>query len=469
MFECVDKRFEELIEIASLNNLNLEIISKAYLKAKQLHGTQTRKDGTLYLTHPLEVAFILAKLGFDEDVIAGALLHDTIEDCAYSPEELKGDFNENIFRLVDCVSAIDKEYYQFDEENIFEDVEFIKASAEEQTFNKLISLGKKSPNGFAIKFADRIHNLTTIEAFAYPKQLEKIRETERWLLPIAKVLKSEYFYGTIKNECFKIANKSKIGGFLENYNSYHNSNQKYIDDLNERFEELFGNRKDLSVEIRAIKEYKIFEDLSSRYNEPDVSQISQKIENVENYNIFLIYESDSTKKEAEKDLSLIENNTNLKIVDYKICLLAKIKALLAVGDCKFNIFVVSKDEYKKAMLGNIEMCNLSKIDEDNIHQFDIRLIEIKTQSGDSVFIAKDSTVLDFAFKLDKNLGFGFKYAIINDSKTKIPPYTKLYDGDRVEIVADKDFKNNPKLRWLAYVNTELAKKTLIRWFEKNSK
>ena len=79
-------------------------------------------------------------------------------------------------------------------------------------------------------------------------------------------------------------------------------------------------------------------------------------------------------------------------------------------------------------------------------------------------------MLDFAFKIHKDIGFGFKYAIVNNSKTKSPPYTKLYEGDKVEIVIDKNsngtIKNNAELRWLAYVNTDFAKKNLIKWFEK---
>ena len=100
----------------------------------------------------------------------------------------------------------------------------------------------------------------------------------------------------------------------------------------------------------------------------------------------------------------------------------------------------------------------------------MELIKVATRSGEIKFIPKGSTVLDFAFKIHKDIGFGFKYAIINNSKTKSPPYTKLYEGDKVEIVVDKSgngaIKNNAELRWLAYVNTDFAKKNLIKWFER---
>ena len=81
MFSEIDKRFNEINQSFSSNQNSISLISKAYKFAKRLHGNQTRKDGTLYLTHPVEVALILSKLGFDEDVVSAALLHDVVEDC----------------------------------------------------------------------------------------------------------------------------------------------------------------------------------------------------------------------------------------------------------------------------------------------------------------------------------------------------------------------------------------------------
>ena len=92
MFDDINKRFECVVEVAKSNDLPLEIIKKAYDKAKDLHKDQKRKDGTPYLAHPVEVALILAKLDFDENVIASALLHDTIEDCGYTQNEMKKNF-----------------------------------------------------------------------------------------------------------------------------------------------------------------------------------------------------------------------------------------------------------------------------------------------------------------------------------------------------------------------------------------
>lgn len=79
--------------------LNSNLVVKAYEFAKTLHGDQVRKDGSLYISHPVEVALILANQGFDEDVVSAALLHDVVEDCGYTVDDIKNNFNSNIAKF----------------------------------------------------------------------------------------------------------------------------------------------------------------------------------------------------------------------------------------------------------------------------------------------------------------------------------------------------------------------------------
>jgi len=474
MFHKIDNRFKIIEEIAKANDLTLDIIRKAYGKAKELHYDQKRKDGEPYLMHPVEVALILAKLNFDENVIAGALLHDTIEDCGYTKEQMISDFNETVFKLVDCVSAIDKTRYIFNEDNIFEDPKFVKSSAEEQTFKKLIILGKDNPCGFAIKFADRLHNLSTIASFDYPKQLEKVRETEKWVLPIAKVLHSEYFYRAIKNECFKIVNRDFGKQFFEHFDSYHNSNTNNISNLLYSLKEIFVGSSVKDIKIKDVREYKVFEDLTRLYKNFDIAKVSQgQILKVTNYNIFMLFKTDIKHKDAQLEIfNKINSKTDLKIIDSKIGGFTG-KMYFQLEDKtknRFNLYIVREDEYSIVKVGTMDGQNLDLIDEENINNLEEDFIKVKTRSGEIKYIQKNSTVLDFAFKIHRDIGLSFKYAIINGSKTKFPPYVKLNENDQVEIVIEKDnngsLKNISQLKWLAYVNTELAKKILIKFFEK---
>ena len=137
---------------------------------------------------------------------------------------------------------------------------------------------------------------------------------------------------------------------------------------------------------------------------------------------------------------------------------------------KFNLYVMSKADYTILRNGTLTGQNSDILDENNLDSLEEDLIKVKTMHGNIEYIPKGSTALDFAFKIHRDIGFGFKYAIINGSKTKSPPYTKIYEGDQIEIKVEKNSKgqivNCAELRWLAYVNTEFAKKNLIKLFER---
>src|SRR3977135_2066164 len=83
-------------------------LRQAYAVAERAHLGQMRKSGDPYITHPLAVAQILAELGMDTTTLVAALLHDTVEDPAYSLEQLEADFGEIVSHLVDGVTKLDK-------------------------------------------------------------------------------------------------------------------------------------------------------------------------------------------------------------------------------------------------------------------------------------------------------------------------------------------------------------------------
>ena len=463
MFDEIDKRFNEIIQIFCGNQNFISLISKAYEFAKRLHGNQTRKDGTLYLAHPVEVALILAKLGFDEDVVSASLLHDVVEDCGCDLETIKAEFNTDIAEMVDCVSVIDKETYTFDKDDLYQIRDFEKASIEEQSFKKLIAIGKNNPSGFCIKFADRLHNLRTIDCFEYSKQLEKVKETEKWIIPLAKILNTEYFYRAITNECFKIKHKFNGAEFFDQYKNYHKVNIGNIEKLTTKLKENFSSTCIRDIKIKNVREYKVYEDLSKLFKNINISKISQgQILKVTNYNLYLLYKNKKYKDVIGQVMNIINKNLiqDIKIIDANVGNFTK-KPFYQLEDNyknKYNLYVMSITDYQLLKNGTLDGQNNELLDEDNIDDLNTELIKVATRSGEIKLIPKGSTVLDFAFKIHKSIGLGFKYAVVNNSKTKLPPYTKLYEGDKVEIVVDKnirgEIKNNAELRWLAYVNTD---------------
>src|SRR3954465_10955188 len=138
---------------------DLALIERAYRTAEKHHGTQTRKSGDPYITHPLAVTTILADIGMTEPTLVAALLHDTVEDTDYTLDELRADFGDEVAVLVDGVTKLDKVQYG--------------DSAQAETIRKMIVAMSRDIRVLVIKLADRLHNMRTVR---YVKQSTQERQ-----------------------------------------------------------------------------------------------------------------------------------------------------------------------------------------------------------------------------------------------------------------------------------------------------
>jgi len=150
---------------------DLQLLERAYTMAERLHGTQMRKSGDPYITHPLAVTTILAELGMTEPTLVAALLHDTVEDTPYTLEELTRDFGSEVALLVDGVTKLDKVVYG--------------DSAQAETIRKMIVAMSKDIRVLVIKLADRLHNMRTLRYVSQKSQERSARETLDIYAPLA--------------------------------------------------------------------------------------------------------------------------------------------------------------------------------------------------------------------------------------------------------------------------------------------
>ena len=150
---------------------DVRTVERAYEVAAHWHKDQKRKSGDPYITHPLAVATILAELGMNTETICAALLHDTVEDTAYTLNELRSEFGEDVAALVDGVTKLDKVKYG--------------ASAEAETVRKMVVAMSRDIRVLVIKLADRLHNMRTLRYMPRDKQERKSRETLEIYAPLA--------------------------------------------------------------------------------------------------------------------------------------------------------------------------------------------------------------------------------------------------------------------------------------------
>jgi len=150
---------------------DLNLLDRAYRTAEHYHDGQTRISGEPYITHPLAVATILAELGMPETTLCAALLHDTVEDTSYKLAQLQADFGDEIARLVDGVTKLDKVQYG--------------ATAKAETLRKMVIAMSRDIRVLLIKLADRLHNMRTIGYLRADKRERIASETLEIFAPLA--------------------------------------------------------------------------------------------------------------------------------------------------------------------------------------------------------------------------------------------------------------------------------------------
>lgn len=169
----------------------VKTIELAFEVANHAHYGQFRKSGEPYITHPIEVATFISEWGLDEQTIAGALMHDVIEDTPVTKEELARIFNPSIAELVDSVTKLDK--LNFESEEI----------AHAEYFRKVVLAMAKDVRVIIIKLADRMHNMLTLGSMRKDKQRRIALETMEIYVPIANRIGLHKVHLDLANESFK--------------------------------------------------------------------------------------------------------------------------------------------------------------------------------------------------------------------------------------------------------------------------
>ncbi len=138
--------------------LDEELINKAYRTSKEYHKNQYRKSGEPFVMHPLEVALILAEIELDQVSIASAILHDVIEDTDYTLEMAKKEFGQKIANIINGVTKLDKIVFDSKEEQQVSNI------------RKMIIAMSEDVRIILVKLADRLHNMRTLDSLDEEKR-----------------------------------------------------------------------------------------------------------------------------------------------------------------------------------------------------------------------------------------------------------------------------------------------------------
>ena len=216
---------------------------------------------------------------------------------------------------------ITKENFKPDDNNIYTNTDdFLKFAVEDKTYQKLISIGKSNKFGFYIKFADRLHNLRTIGIFKRHKKEAKITETKKWILPLAKLLKSKYFYDHLNNECFLISTEEENQNFINYYKNYFKNIKIYLHNfkttLKNQISTYLSNSKEnlslFNIIIRPKTQFELYNTICNRFEINKIANIKESnFVYVPTFNVYVILNENVPKQNALSLLYQIVEETEL--------------------------------------------------------------------------------------------------------------------------------------------------------------
>jgi guanosine-3',5'-bis(diphosphate) 3'-pyrophosphohydrolase len=214
------------------NNVDKDLIVKAYNLACEAHKIQKRESGEPYIIHPVEVACILAEMGMDTATIVAGLLHDVIEDTQYDHEQVSEMFSPEVANLVEGVTKISKIKFLTKEEQQADNV------------RKMLLAMAKDIRVILIKLADRLHNMRTLRYMSIQKQKEKAKETLDIFAPLAHRLGMSKIKWELEDLAFRYLNPNEYYELVEEIAEKRVEREEYIKSI---VDELHINLKESGV------------------------------------------------------------------------------------------------------------------------------------------------------------------------------------------------------------------------------
>jgi guanosine-3',5'-bis(diphosphate) 3'-pyrophosphohydrolase len=450
-------------------------IDKAYKYALKEHKGMKRLTNDDFITHPLEVANILADLNVDPITIEAALLHETINNGNSTKEILEKEFGSEIATIVDSVSKINK-------------LELPDNSESSKIYLRKILIGmSEDVRVLYIKLADRLHNMRTNWAVNPNKQKQKARETMDVLIPIAHRLGMYSIKSELENLCLYYLKPDVYNDILEKLNAT-------VDELNDSLENMKQSLIDLLTENNIKFEIKgRVKSVYSIYNKLSNGKSWNEIYDILALRIFTNEISDcyTIVGLIHSKFRPVPNRFKDYIAQPKENLYQSLHTTIFGEDGKvfeIQIRTYEMDEidekglashwsYKEKGAQKIQNVMAQKLEmyrniiengtnsEDDMSlekEIVSDLIYVYTPKGDVVELPKGSTPIDFAYRIHSKVGDTTVGSIVNDN---IVPFSyELKDGDIVKIKTNSN--GTPNKDWLTFVKTSQAASKIKSYFSK---
>ncbi len=476
---------EESVKKYIKSDDDLLLIKKAYDFAERLHEGQKRRTGEDYISHPLHVALILTEIVADSETICAALLHDVLEDCDISKDELTLEFGSVIANLVDGVTKINS----------------INVSTENDYlinyYKKIIVGMSEDVRVIIIKLADRLHNMRTLYAIPIDRQKLKAKETLEILAPIAHRLGMHKIKSELEDLSLRYMKPDVYYDIVERLNNTKVERDSYVANMIKEVSDLL-NDNGIKHEIKGRSK-----SIYSIYKKLDKGKSFSSI-----YDLLALRILVNKEQECYLALGLIHSKYKpmaKRFKDYiampKTNLYQSLHTTIFGLDghlFEIQIRTYDMDEYaengiashwayKEGKNAALEMQNVTEkklqfyksiieLNEDKMSPADFvnsvkdevlnNNIYVYTPKGDVMELLNGSTPIDFAYKVHTRVGDTMTGAIVND--VMVPLTYELKNGDIVKIVTNKN-SLGPSYEWLSIAKTTQAKNKIKNFFNKTNR
>ena len=483
----MDVSLETLINTVSRYNLyGIEKVKKAYEFAKIKHAGQYRESGEEYITHPLAVAIILARLNADIDTICAGLLHDVIEDTNTTQEDIAAEFSSSVATLVMGVTNLTRASFNS------------KISSNNANLRKLILGMNKDVRILIIKLADRLHNMMTLQ---YKKNVEKqhmkAMETLSIYVPIAEALGLYNVKCDLEDKCFMFLKPDEYKKYTDIRNRYKESTQNLVAEVIRRINEvLLANDIPNTIKFRLQNVYGIFKSLMLRESLEDIHDfLAFKIilDDIDACYLSLrhVHETFKPLTQYFKDyISLPKPNhyqalhttvigpeSKILQMQLKTASMEKI-AKYGITDFWHGDEDIGAKEMQEALKENYHfykaVLEINKLASSNQEFIELMKDEVFAEkihvfTKDGILIddlSKGSTALDFAYRIHSDIGNSMVAALVNGKSVNYD--YELKDGDTIRIITDFN-ADGPTKEWLSMAKTARAHKKIREFLNKQKR
>ena len=481
--------YEELKKIIaeSGKEYDREQIEAAYRLAEEKHREQKRSSGEPYIIHPLSVAAILVGLGMDSQSVMAGLLHDVVEDTDCTLEDIQKQFGKEVALLIDGVTKLGKIPYSSREEQ------------QAENLRKMLMAMAEDIRVIIIKFADRMHNLSTLEYMSPQKQRDKAVECLEVYAPIAHRLGIRTVKEYMEDVSLKYLDPLAYREIEDDLASRSNSSKQFIEDT----KALIRSRVEVSIpdvyiEGRVKSVYGIYRKMfiqGKAFDEIyDVFAVRVIVDTIEDcYNVLgIIHDMFQPLPNRFKDYISMPKPNMYQSLHTTVITKAGVPFEVQIrtwemhhtaeygiaAHWKYKLGMSAKDSDNAALDDRLAWIrqmleNQAESEDvtDLVHSIKSDLIPeevfVFTPRGDVINLPLGSTVIDFAYAIHSAVGNRMIGAKVD--KRIVPLDYKVKTGEIIEILTTKEAGKGPNRDWLTLVRTSEARNKIRAWFKKEKR